>query len=563
MCMLVRFLRDDECGSATIWNLMWLVGFGALLGLGVDTTAAMNAKARLQTVADAASHAAAMDLFPISADAVATAVSYGEKNIPNFEGVVAESDVTLGYWDRDARTFRTSDVPYLNAVRVFAKRDDNRSNALATSFLHMAGFDSWDIAAVAVSTYFGDQSLVDRCRKNGLFAGGNVTLTANNTITGDYCIHGETGFRITQNNVVTCGVELSTPSASGWLSQSVPTPSGSPAGCSTAYETLSNEQMIDQAFVYRSIPSRAELEYQTVKKMVDAFVSGELDNDPFNAVPPYLTDVSTVSASTFNSLSSSGNLSPGTLYVVSCGAGGTVQPRGLVRNIGIYTDCVINVSKDPQVSTVKPNKVQGNSETTTTTTTTATLCDPDVETCTTTPWLAEIVTPALDCDSAIAAGYEPYATLLDTAAGRTYRDGETVDTVAQTCAMEPGANGLWDNVFVFSTAFESGDRSQKAVTFPNNMQLGRIDACSEGGGVRLYAAGSLSTPSGTIVHGSQFVLLGNAKFAAKADGTYGMTVEAVGDIEFAAQGKLGGCSPDERDLASDVVFTVRPVAIVN
>ncbi len=178
------------------------------------------------------------------------------------------------------------------------------------------------------------------------------------------------------------------------------------------------------------------------------------------------------------------------------------------------------------------------------------------------PWDSEIAYD-FTCAQAISAGFESYGTLMDTAPGRTYRDGVSTDTYTQPCGIEPGANGLWDNVFLFTTAYEDGNRSQKAITFPNNMQIGRIDGCAEGGGVRIYAGGTVDTPSGTMIHGSQFVLLGDAKFAAKASGTQGVTIAAAGDIQFSAQGTLGGCPAAEHLLESDVVITVRPVAIVN
>lgn len=173
---ITAFLRDEEQGSTTIWNLFWLCGFGALLGLGVDTTAAMNAKAQLQTVADTAAHAAVMDLFPISDKAIDTALVYARENIA-IGGVVDRGEIILGYWDPETLSFETEDVPHLNAVRVVAARDDKRGNALATSMLRLIGFDQWDISAVATATYFHDMSQVDRCRKEGIFAGGTVELS--------------------------------------------------------------------------------------------------------------------------------------------------------------------------------------------------------------------------------------------------------------------------------------------------------------------------------------------------------------------------------------------------
>lgn len=555
MRRFTRFVRDDDRGSTTLWNLFWLTGFSALLGLGIDTTAAMNAMTRLQAAADAASHAAAMDIFPVADAAVDTAVDYARKNMPDQPAAVGVDDVTLGYWDPVAQTFQTEAPRYINAVRVIARRDSVRGNALGTFLLKVTGFTHWDIAAASTSTYFNDVSLVNRCRLNGFLAGGDMELTSNNIIEGDLCAHGQNSIKINSNNVITCGALLSAPGPSAWKTGTPP--SGTvPAECNTDYGSLSNDQMIEQATVYSSVPSRAELEYENVRAMLDAFVAGETVNDPFNAIPPYITGFSIVDPNAFNNTAKQGKLVAGTLYVVSCdGTNKKLQPEGIIRNVGIYTDCLVDVQKDRKVSNEKPTKVTGNYST-------ASLCDPDDFTCDTVPWDSEIPYD-YDCAEAIAAGFESYTTLLDTAPGETYRDGTTVDGEAQSCGLEPGANGLWDNVFLFTTAYEDGDRSQKAVNFPNNMQIGRLDGCAEGGAVRLYAGGSIATPSGTMIHGSHFILLGDAKLAAKGSGTQGATVEAAGNIQFSAQGKVGGCPAREDSLESDVVITVRPIAIVN
>ena len=551
----ISFLRDEEQGSATLWNLFWLCGFGALLGLGLDTTSAMNMKGKLQMVADTSAHAAAMDLFPIASDAVDTALIYGTENIPDHADVVTQNDVTIGYWDPDTRTFQTDDVPNYNAVQVVATRDTSRDNALGTFFLRVVGFYDWDIKAASTALYYTDMSQTDRCKKNGLFAQGTVEQTSNNTITGDYCMHGEGGVKVNQNNIVHCGVEISLPDPSLWLTQAVSTPTGTTVVCNENYEELSNDEMIDQVVQYRSIRNNAEEEYQNVKDILDAWLAGEAVNDMFNAIPPYIERAEYTDVTKFNSDAKTGKLQAGTMYVVSCdGTNKRLQPQGILRNIGIYTNCIISVNKDKDVSALKPQKTAPGYDKNN-------LCDPDNSTCETVPWEAEI-TPLMTCEQAIAAGYESYDTLMDTLPGEYYRDGETADTLAELCAIEPGANGLWDNVFIFTTAHEGGDVSQKAVEFPNNMQIGRLDGCMEGGAARIYAAGSISTPSGTIIHGSHFVLLGNADLAAKADGTYGLTVEAAGNITYSAQGNVGGCPADEDDLASDVVVTVRPVAIV-
>src|SRR5690606_16132936 len=209
----IAFLRDEEQGSATLWNLFWLCGFGALLGLGLDTTSAMNMKGKLQMVADTSAHAAAMDLFPFASDTVDTALIYGTQNIPDHADVVTQNDVTIGYWNPDTRTFQSDDVPHYNAVQVVATRDTSRDNALGTFFLRLVGFYDWDIRAASTAIYFTDMSETDRCRKNGLLAGGKMEQTSNNVVIGDYCLHGEQGVSISQNNYIECEVEISLPDA--------------------------------------------------------------------------------------------------------------------------------------------------------------------------------------------------------------------------------------------------------------------------------------------------------------------------------------------------------------
>ena len=276
-------------------------------------------------------------------------------------------------------------------------------------------------------------------------------------------------------------------------------------------------------------------------------------------VPPYITRPETVSPSEFNRLSRNGKLEAGVLYDVECGGSNKgLEFSGIVRNIAVFTDCSINVRKDKDVSAAKPTKTVSG---------TKVLCDPDDSTCDSTEWLAEIRPDDWSCDASISKGFEKYQTKPDTAGEGTYRDG-TQDTDhgqvwSEDCGIEPGANGLWDNVMIFTSNREDGNVEQKAVTFPNNMQLGRVDGCTEGGGVRIYSGGSINTPSGTVAHGLQIVTLGSVMFAAKADGAWGINIQAAGDIKYTANGMMGGCEIDPDSGESEVVITVRPIALVD
>ena len=554
------FFLYDQQGSVSLWNLFWFLGFCIILGLAVDTTGAMHTKAKLQSVADASSHAGVVDIFPIPTDSYTAAVAYGGYNIST-SNVVRNQDVTLGYWDDDARTFNAdvNAIPYYNAVKVNAARDTSRANALATNLLQIVGLKNWDIAVASIARYSDDLEDVDDCRLNGLVAGDEMNQQANNTIS-NMCIHGEGNLRITQNNIVTCDSMLSTPSPDNW--QTGQPPSGYEGSCSDDYLSMTNEEMMNQSTHWRSLKSNAQAEYDNVKRFLEAFVAGAQINDPFvNTIPPYIETVAELSVQQFNQLSKvngggSHSLVPGTLYkVMGCSPNGgkKLKLEGIVQNIGIYTDCEIDVVKNQDVSAEKPTK---------TATGTPVNCDPDPSICENVEWDIELVQPMYDCDGAIAAGFESYTTMLDTAPGETYRDGETTDTIAQDCGIEPGANGLFDNVFIFTTRNEDGNRDQRSISFPNNMQIGRLDGCNEGGGVRMYLGGSMATPSGTIIHGTHIFALGDVDLAAKANGSYGVTVEAGDDITYAAQGTMIGCPGDE-DGVSDLVLTVFPIAIVD
>ena len=67
-------------------NLFWLTGLCSIMGLAVDISAAVNTLTRLQTVADSASHAGVIDLFPISSGAVPSSTS-PFRTTPSADGV--------------------------------------------------------------------------------------------------------------------------------------------------------------------------------------------------------------------------------------------------------------------------------------------------------------------------------------------------------------------------------------------------------------------------------------------------------------------------------------------
>ena len=582
MANFAEFMRDEDHGSVTIWSLLWFTGFCAIMGLAVDTTAAMNTEAKLQHVSDASAHAGVIEIFPIPQDAIAAAVTYSGYNITT-NNVVFNSDVIPGEWDPATRTFNDdpNTIDDYNAVKVFATRDAARDNALLTSFLRVVGFYNWDIGTASIAHYTEDLELVNNCRLNGLLAGGLMEQTANNTLSRNICVHGEEAFKMTSNNVVTCGVELSLGPNGNYVTGTEPTYKESLGDCDDNYADLTNYEMMDQSFMYRSLRSNAEAEFDIIERVLLAYMNDPENpnlTDPLNLLPSYIirsaANVQTMSVNAFNNAARvTGNniyspLTPGTMYHVECnGSNKKLVLEGIVRNIGIYTDCEIDVQKNKRISDLKTIKDKSGTHA-------IVDCDPFTEECLGDDWTL-LLEPLMSCSENLATmittetnsplyGEYPESYMaLDDTVGAAYRDGTMDPDGDNPCGIEPGATGVFDNVFIFTTANKDGNRNQTSITFPNNFQIGRIDGCTQGGSVHMYLGGSLHTPSSTVMQGTQIMALGDVFLAAKATGVNGIVVDSANHIKYAAQGEMGGCSPLEEDGESDVKIAVRPIAIVD
>jgi len=191
MRSVFTFLRD-ESGGYTIWSLIWFSLYVAMGGLAVDVTDAYRNQTLLQSTADAAALAGVMSL-PDQDDVKAQALFYASDNMtPSVNGfVLKESDVIIGNWSFDTRTF-TPGTTAPDAVRVITRRADVNSNPLATNFLRILGlwglpFDRWNISVQAIATKY-----VPECAKspNSLIAGNRIDITSNNGFT-ETCMHAQ------------------------------------------------------------------------------------------------------------------------------------------------------------------------------------------------------------------------------------------------------------------------------------------------------------------------------------------------------------------------------------
>ena len=60
----IRAFARSDAGSVSIWNLFWLVGFCALIGIAVHVFGTMDAKARLQIIAYSPAHNDGVNMTP-------------------------------------------------------------------------------------------------------------------------------------------------------------------------------------------------------------------------------------------------------------------------------------------------------------------------------------------------------------------------------------------------------------------------------------------------------------------------------------------------------------------
>ena len=207
---LRRFL-DDEAGGYTIWSLVWFMLYAAIGGLAVDVTNAYRTQTALQATADAAALAAAMAL-PDTDAAVTEAAIYAAENMdPEENGdVLSVSDVTVGVWNSETRTF-TPGGASPNAVHVVTRRAGSNGNPVSMAMLRILalfGLDpQWDVTAEAIAERY-----VPKCANDGFIARNRVDISSNNDIDNYVCVHGQRmGVDLQNGNVFHPTVQVSMP----------------------------------------------------------------------------------------------------------------------------------------------------------------------------------------------------------------------------------------------------------------------------------------------------------------------------------------------------------------
>ena len=114
--------RRPRRGAVIVLLGVMMVALMSISAISIDFSRMWSLRNELQTSADAAAHAGALQLLPPNNAGltIPVATSYATAN-PAMQGTVTVDSVVLGDWDDDAKTF-TPDAPHTDAVSVVVSR---------------------------------------------------------------------------------------------------------------------------------------------------------------------------------------------------------------------------------------------------------------------------------------------------------------------------------------------------------------------------------------------------------------------------------------------------------
>ncbi len=337
--ILERFLRDEQ-GMVTHLALVLMVLIMLFSGLSLDTSNAWRTRLMLQTAADAAAHAGAMEL-PDETAALESALELAVDNLSasGNSTAISSGDVEFGKWDTQTRTFTAAGAP-ANAVRVTATRSSENSNAVPTFFLRLAGFESWNIQVHSIA-YRASET----CAIVDISTNGTVEFDDESDYYNGYCVEGNAGADLGEDmefddDVTLYVADTNDISFSG--SEGMSTLVGRGTGSSSA--TLTYSDIIEEK-------SDISPTYTTdVETLADNYLDPLYANQPNyinTAAAVIAVDASDVKYTSFI---------PGRIYEIQCGgsAGSKAQfyKETSISEVVIVSECQVQLGKNDVLSDV-------------------------------------------------------------------------------------------------------------------------------------------------------------------------------------------------------------------
>jgi len=120
--------------------------------------------------------------------------------------------------------------------------------------------------------------------------------------------------------------------------------------------------------------------------------------------------------------------------------------------------------------------------------------------------------------------------------------------IVSECKLQLGRNSVFEDVILVSR-----DTGNKSIYAASGVQLGMDDSCADGGGVRIYTAGSVSSAANLSVYGAFISAAGDVNVASGSNGVEGLTIYANGDVSFSSQATFGVCK-DPSVSSGDVAY---------
>lgn len=343
---------SDEGGFTTMMGMFWCVIFLIVGGLSVDAGNAWRTRAMLQATADAAAHAGAIQLAKSATDEAVVAevqrIAQANLSVSSYGTVVPATNVEIGTWSGDGTFVLGSGG---NAVRVTAERTAANSNAVNTYLLRLGILKSWDVSAVSVA-----QRFVPQCVTNGIVTLEDIEMSSQNAFSSNYCLHGETGVKLSTQNTFASGVTVSMPDLA-----MLQMPGGGYDKNPGLEEALREGEKIPP--LVGQIPSILAGLQDPASKWQPDWINGT---------------VNTMSSRSFNS----GTLVPGTINIVECGnaRGGVHQSPSnqqisfaagdRIEQVVVVTNCRVTLSRNVEVanaiiatSSTHGNAISGSADT--------------------------------------------------------------------------------------------------------------------------------------------------------------------------------------------------------
>lgn len=512
ICDVSARLVTDERGSATVWNLMWLTGFGIMAGLAIDTTDARRVQVQLVSTADVAALAGVMEI-PAPAfgldynyngyvdDVEAEAKQWALANLSESDhgAYFSENeDVYVGHWDQATRMFTWggAEGKPINAVRVYMGRSEENGNGLGTTLLRFAGLNSWDIGATATAIMD-----IPDCYRNGIISANSLKVNSGAAVYPGVCLHAEVQADIQNNNEWWTNTAVST----GWDGRAQIGPNqydenGAPTEVNRIHAHRMPSAMVwDVVNVGRALldlndnfadvynPDYAHMRVAEMQDpslpviVMDEFTLGD-------TVPPAETNQTWLDGGTeFASLAGLVNAS------ASSSTGGST-------------------CKGKEGSNLR---------------------------------LADMI-DEFDSTACPGANLAEYRTYYAPCSNKLIIDGTIRNVViVSECKVSIRSGSALENaMLVVLDEGKSPAKDKKALSVGSDVRFGAIDTCAPGGGVRVWVGGDFSSASGTTWYGAQIYVANDFDMAGQSGAAQGISAHVGNDVHISAGTKLAAIQDD-------------------